>query len=173
MILFNNYDYDFNLWKKDFKEHLEINECENIDELVNDDSDVWEFIHEMERLEWEDLYTELDITIDENIIAIANIGRWNGRKSGYKKLSNNLKDILTVWSECDYIKIYTEKGNIKGIGAHHDGTNYITFKKWKKGITENAKGKVLNAIYSNAQNKETLITRYTRSIYSDIKKIYG
>ena len=37
----------------------------------------------------------LDIHLNENILIIADIGRWNGRFSGYKEISSgNIKDCL-------------------------------------------------------------------------------
>ena len=122
---------------------------------------------------FEDEESNLNVKIDTDILAIADLGLWNGRKHGYKVIGNNLSSILRVWDSCDTIEIGVDKGNVVGTGYHHDGTNYITFRKFKEGITEKARDKVIEAIYNNSDNEESLIKRNTRSLAPEVNAIYG
>ena len=114
----------------------------------------------------------LDIELDDNILAIADLGLWNGRRSGYKELRRNVNQILQSFG-CDYIKVYTEGREVKHIGVHHDGTNKVWFRTWKAGTSEVAKDRVKEAIYNGVSNAEKLVRKHTRSIYKDIAKVYG
>ena len=178
MIIYNNYDSNYTLEeaRTDYKEHLidmGNTEAEAL-ETIALDNNVYCFIAENQDMIYEDEYNHnLNVEINSKLIAIANIGRWNGRRCGYKELSYNLNSIFECWESCDYIKLYSEHGNIKGIGAHHDGTNYVTFRKLIDNITDSQLELLENAIYENAGNVENYIKRYTRSIYKDVKKIYG
>ena len=158
-------EYDFEEAKKEYKE------CNDITEEISDDR-VYDFINDTVSMWYEDEKVNLNKEIDTDILAVANMGLWNGRRTGYKELSNNLKDIFSVWESCDGLKLYVEKGNVKGTGYHHDGTNYVTFRKWKDNISDDAKDKVLSALYMG-NDATNLLKRYTRSIVKDVAKIYG
>lgn len=161
--------------RSEYKEHLECNNYspEEIKVFIQDETRLYEYANMILDMNYEDEQSNLNKYVDGNILAIADVGRWNGRVCGYKELSNNLKDIFKVWDSCERIQLYGENRQIKGTGYHHDGTNYVIFRKLREDITEVQKEKLLSAIYSNEDNAKNLIKRYTRSIYSDIKKIYG
>ena len=59
----------------------------------------------------ENLYDErvnLNIQLSQPIIVIGDLGRWNGRVSGYKMIdSGNIKDCL--YSDTDYTEWYVDK----------------------------------------------------------------
>lgn len=74
----------------------------------------------------ENLYDErvnLNIQLSQPIIVIGDLGRWNGRVSGYKMIdSGNIKDCL--YSDTDYTEWYVDKyGDLRADAVHHDGTN--------------------------------------------------
>ena len=173
-MIYQNMDYDIEEYREEYRDHLDVNdyEKEDIEKMVNDDEYVLEFIYESFNFSYDDEVANLNVAIYTDIIAIANIGRWNGRVMGYKILEGNLMEIMNSF-ECDSIKIYADKGNIHFTGHHHDGTNYVTFRKFKDDITDNQKDLLLNAIYTNADNVQNMIKRYTRSIYKDVAKVYG
>ena len=143
-----------------FDENLTDNE---IEEGENFDDKMW----------FDDEKTNLNVELDEDIIAIAEMGLWNGKRMGYKIMGSNLKNILSAFSSCDYIKFNSSGRDIVGMGIHHDGTNTCVFRKWKKGLSDSAKEKTINAIYQNDSNVQELIKKNTRSIYKDVQKIYG
>lgn len=87
----------------------------------------------------ENLYDErvnLDIQLSQPIIVIGDLGRWNGRVSGYKMIdSGNIKDCL--YSDTDYTEWYVDKyGDLRADAVHHDGTNHYLYRVFKDGVTD-------------------------------------
>ena len=167
-------DYDYDEEKKHYiqnqlEEGADITDIteDEICNYINDSSQIW--------FNAEEFNLNVDTDNGENIIAIADMGLWNHRSIGYKDLSTNIKDILTVWSSCDYVTIYydTTDRQVKGRGIHHDGINYVIFRKWKNNLSDNQKDKLYNAMYSGDIDYEKLLKRYTTSISKEVKKIYG
>lgn len=151
---------DLNAAKESLVENgLEVNEqtiyqelCEQKDQWLNDES------------------MNLSHPLDERIILIADIGRWNGRKSGYKIIGNNIKEIFSSMSEGE-VEFFgdTKDRQIKAIQRHHDGTNYIMFREIKPNVNiDNLTNKIYNGI---ATPKD--ISRYTRSLYPHVASAYG
>lgn len=126
------------------------------------------FCDEMNNEYLDDERINLDIQLSNPIIVIADLGLWNGRKSGYKFIdSGNIKDILH--DGCDYCKWYADRYNIRFTGHHHDGTNYYTYREVKDMDNIHVlTGKLYNG---TATSKD--ITRYTRSIRKHVAKVYG
>ena len=110
--------------------------------------------------------------VDEGsgLVAIANIGRWNGRFSGYKEIKS-LADIM--YSSCDYEEVYVDSnGDLRKEESHHDGSNSILYRYWKDGLTTEQKDNFLNKIY-NGECTQKDITRYTRKAGLGIANAYG
>ena len=165
--------------RKDFEESL----CDDYDDLTEEqiaeavkagEGDLWSEHFQTSYNNWFRAEQDnLSVELDEKIIAIASMGLWNGRRNGYKELSYNLKDIFTVWDSCDDIKLYADQYNVRGEGHHHDGRNYVTFRRWANDVSDENKERTLNALYYEKDEVDKLIKRFTRSIRPDVKKIYG
>lgn len=113
---------------------------------------------------------ELKHVSEGEVIAIANLGRWNGRCSGYKEL-NSLEDV--IYSSCDYERLYVDSnGDMRKDESHHDGNNSILYRYWKEGITEQQRENFLNKIY-NGEVTSKDITRYTRKAGIGIANAFG
>lgn len=113
---------------------------------------------------------ELRYVSEGEVIAIADIGRWNGRVLGYKTISC-LEDIL--YSSCDYEKVYVDgNGDIRKYESHHDGNNSILYRYWKDSVTDEQKENFLNKIYIGELKRED-ITRYTRKAGLGVARSYG
>ena len=161
--------------RKDFKSYLM--ECMDMDEaeaerMSNNDDDFYGWQNEQESNWFEDEESNLNVELDTRILAIADIGRWNGRVMGYKELTGNLSSILRSMN-VDYLKVYFTDREVRAIGHHHDGTNYVTFRAWRTSTTDAQKERVTEAIYNQKENAMALVKRYTRSLAKDVKKIYG
>lgn len=115
----------------------------------------------------------LDIQYNEPLIIIADLGLWNGRRSGYKEItSGNLKDCLYT-SDSEYCKWYVdEHGDFRGDEAHHDGVNHYLYRAFKPNITEEQMEDFKDKIYRNDFTQKD-IDRYTRSVGNDILKAHG
>lgn len=104
------------------------------------------------------------------LIAIADIGRWNGRVSGYKRIKD-LPDVL--YSSCDYERVYVDSnGDLRKDESHHDGSNSILYRYLKESLTEEQKDNFLDKIY-NGKCTQKDITRYTRRAGVGIAKMFG
>ena len=111
----------------------------------------------------------LDIPTDGRIIAIADIGRWNGRRSGYKILGYNVNEIFRD-TGCDIGKWFFDGNNVRYAGAHHDGNNYIEFREIRE---ERNVENLLDAIYEGKDISRKMLNYYTRSLKKYVKKVYG
>ena len=112
----------------------------------------------------------LDIQTN-GIIAIADLGLWNGCRIGYKEVGDNISDCL--YTECDYAEWYVDSyGRFCCDETHHDGTNYIIYKEWKDDVTEEQKQMVMDKIYMGTCT-ERILRRYTNNLGYKIAKIYG
>lgn len=136
---------------------------------ISEDS-VYNECYFMEQTWFEDEQDELKRVSEGPVIAIADLGRWNGRFSGYKEV-NNLADIL--YTECDYERVYVDSnGDLRKEETHHDGSNSILYRYWKEGLTDVQKDNFLDKIYDGKCTQKD-ITRYTRKAGLGIANAYG
>jgi len=166
--------------RKDFKSYLM--ECRDMDEaeaerMSKNDDDFYGWKNEQETFWFQSEEENLNVELNTRILAIADVGRWNGRVMGYKELTGNLSSILRSMN-VDYLKVYVADREVKATGHHHDGTNYVTFRAWKDSTTDAQKERVTEAIYNlgytvTMEYVMHLIKKYTRSLAKDVKKIYG
>lgn len=112
----------------------------------------------------------LNKRLDGRILCIASMGLWNGRKTGYKILGNNLNEVLTCGIGCDEKHVYCDQYNVVAEGYHHDGRNYVEFREIRE---DKDVDKLLNKIYNQEPVSRTEIRRYTKSLRPYIKKLYG
>ena len=166
------------IWSNEYNEIKSIlddlkEELENMDEIdandlymeayqINDDY----FIDELNNLD--------DLSADADIIAIADLGLWNGRVTGYKELNTDrIADCLKEWSGNDYITFYVDQyKNLRSSGYHHDGSNYTLFRSWKPETSDEQRENFLYKIYQGKATSRD-ITRYTERIGDKIAAVYG
>lgn len=153
---------DFSDWEEDLRsDHPEMSESELYEEMcfLND-----EYLND-ERY-------NLDITLENPIIVIGDLGLWYGRRQGYKELnSRNIKDCLV--QEEDYNTWYVDDaGDLRCEASHHDGTNYYTYREWKPGISENQKDTFKEKLYNGTATRQDVV-KYTRRLGDAICRVYG
>lgn len=160
----NPAEYDFNEVKDTLAEELN-KERENID-----NNDVWEYIYNDIEYSYDEGLRDLNVDTEGEIIAIASMGLWNGRCSGYAILDkNNLKEILYCGNE-DYNHLYYDGFNVYKKASHHDGTNHIMFREVRPDVDIE---KLCDKIYNNEPTSKATLNRYTRSLGRYVKQIYG
>ena len=103
------------------------------------------------------------------IVAIADLGLWNGRRTGYK-LFDTVAECL--YSDCDEVKWYCDRYDFKATMSHHDGTNYIVYREKKDNISTEQWLNFIDKIFMGTVTKAD-ITRYSKSLVPKIKKVYG
>ena len=148
--------------EQDARERLEEFEdtTTDVDTAVYEDIDMW----------FDDETSNLDKQLDGRILCIADMGLWNGRRSGYKILGNNLNEVLTAGIGCDEKEVYCDGRNVLAKGYHHDGRNYVEFREIREDRNiEN----LLDKIYSGQEVTRREINYYTRSLRPHVKQIYG
>ena len=132
--------------------------------------DVTDSIYEEIDMWFEDEQSNLYKNLDGRILCIADMGLWNGRRTGYKILGNNLNEILTAGIGCDEKEVYCDSYNVYAHGYHHDGSNSVEFREIREDRNiEN----LLNKLYNNEEVTRKEINYYTRSLKPYIKQIYG
>lgn len=118
-----------------------------------------------------DEFANLNKELDKWILVIADLGLWNGRKSGWRiSKAKNLQVILT-FAQGDFYKVFydSETDDVKADDVHHDGTNHYTFR----GIKNNTDiGSLLTKIYLG-EHTQADIDKYTVPLGQCVRKIYG
>lgn len=158
MTVTDNFGKEVRITREEYKKTITE---EDIDNECNFLESVW----------FDDERDNLD-SVDEGggLIAIADVGRWNGRFSGYKKVGN-LADVL--YSDCDYERVYVDSnGDLRKEESHHDGSNSILYRYWKDGLTDEQKENFMRKIY-NRECTQKDVTRYTRKAGLGIANAYG
>lgn len=107
------------------------------------------------------------------ILAAADLGLWNGRRSGYKtigKLTDVLRDLPDYPA---YIRFYVdENGEFCGRFSHHDGTNYVTYRERRPDCSDEDWDALTDAIYNN-EEYSNLLELCTMKLGPKIQKVYG
>ena len=114
---------------------------------------------------WDELNCRASgVVLDNRCICIADLGLWNGRKMGYKMLSNNLGSCLFVGRDCDYVEFYIDgRNNLRSNQVHHDGTNRLLFRELKSNISDATLKTFLIKLYTGTATSKD-ITRYSTSV---------
>ena len=109
---------DYHIDYEDWREQLE----EDYPDLSEDER--YRTMLEINAGYLDDERSNLDIQLSQPIIVIADLGLWNGRRTGYKEIqSGNIKDCL--YSNHDFSTWYVDKlGDLRCDDVHHDGTNH-------------------------------------------------
>ena len=153
-------------WEEYFEEMAEINDWP--EDVMTEDFKYRLMYDEIETRR-EDEMINLDVSTEGQIIAIADLGLWNGRRSGYRLLDeNNISAIFREmsWDQCEY---YCDRYDVWMRNTHHDGTNYILFRELKNVNVEH----FLDMIYEGKPIDSKTLCRYTRSLRPYIAKVYG
>lgn len=151
--------------EQDAREHLKENDFEDYET-----TDVTDTIYEEIDMWFDDEQSNLFRILDGRILCIADMGLWNGRRSGYKILGNNLNEVLTCGIGCDEKEIYCDGFNVLAKGYHHDGTNYVEFREIRE---DRNIDNLLNKLYNNEEVTRREINYYTKSLRPYVKQIYG
>ena len=168
-IIWSNMNLEVDDWRDSYKEYLEIN---GLDDDPNDENKLYEYMVEANDDYLSDERRNLDIQFSQPIIAIGDLGRWNGRVTGYKMIdSGNITDCL--YSDTDYTEWYVDKyGDLRANAVHHDGTNHYLYRVFKDGVTDTQIENLQDKIY-NGKATRADITRVTKRLGDDIAGVYG
>ena len=168
-IVWSNMNLEADDWRDSYKEYLEIN---GLDDDPNDENKLYEYMVEANDDYLSDERRNLDIQLSQPIIVIGDLGRWNGRVTGYKMIdSGNIRDCL--YSDTDYTEWYVDKyGDLRANAVHHDGANCYLYRVFKDGVTDTQIENLQDKIY-NGKATRADITRVTKRLGDDIAGVYG
>ena len=134
------------------------------------DEKIYEECRFMNETWFKDAKAELKHVSEGEVLAIADLGGWNGRCPGYRELES-LEEV--IYSSCDYERLYVDSnGDLRKDESHHDGSNSILYRYWKEGLTEQQKENFLNKICRGKCTQKD-ITRYTRKAGVGIADVFG
>lgn len=134
--------------------------------------ELYDMMYALNNEHLDDERMNLSIQLSQPIIAIADLGLWDGRRMGYKIIkSGNIRDCL--YSDEDFVTWYVDKrGDFACTGIHHDGVNHIIYRVFKDEATETQRVNLMEKIYSGKATRKD-ITRVTRRLGDEIAKVYG
>ena len=166
-IIWSNLNLNTDDWRDGYKEWLEINDIDDRD--PDDENDIYDWMVETNNDYLGDEQMNLDKVVDGRILVIADLGLWDGRKSGYKILGTNIKEIFDIGG-FDYAEFFGDGKDIRAKEIHHDGTNYYLYRVIRE---DQDIDKLLDAIYNGEEISSQKLNYYTRSLYKDVADIYG
>src|SRR5574344_1350370 len=161
-LIWSNYSLDYDDWKDDLEaEYPELSEDERQERMYEINGDYLD-----------DERVNLNIQLSRPILIIADLGRWNGRFSGYKEIaSGNIRDCL--YSDTDYSTWYVDKlGDMRCDAIHHDGTNHYLYRTYKDDASDEKIDGLKNRICNGTATRRD-ITRVTKRLGDEIGKVYG
>ena len=161
-LIWSNYHLDLDDWRDDLlEEYPDASETE-----------LYQLMQERNDSYLDDERVNLNIQQSRPILVIADLGRWNGRFSGYKEIaSGNIRDCL--YSDTDYSTWYVDRlGDLRCDAVHHDGTNHYLYRVYKPGIRESQIDLLKEKLYEGKATRAD-ITRITRRLGDEIAKVYG
>ena len=167
--MFFDADEDGTITVKDnFGKEVKLTREEYADSISEDS--VYNECYFMEQTWFEDEKHELELVSEGPVLAIADLGLWDGRRCGYKELKS-LEDVM--YSSCDYERVYVDSnGDLRKEETHHDGSNSILYRYWKNGLTDVQRENFLDKLY-NGKATQKDITRYTRKAGLGIADAFG
>lgn len=164
MIWTNEFDPKY---ENDYRQSVAEREGKPVSEVTDDE--MWSEFHHLTDLYYGDERTNLDQPLDGRILMIASLGLWTGRHTGYKLTdSRNLNGVLEGYCG-DFVTVGSDGHNIIASDAHHDGTNFYTFRE----VREDRNIEVLLEKLYAGTAKRSDINRYTRSLAGKVGAVYG
>lgn len=115
----------------------------------------------------EDQRLNLDKTLENKIVCIADLGFWNGRVPGYRIMGNNLNEILSNLEDIN--EIYLEGDDVFASCHHHDNVHHLRYREIKTHVGA-------HGLYSRVVDgrlTEEDVELYTRPLGHYIREIYG
>ena len=157
---------DIHLNYEDWRQDLEA----EYPDLTEDER--YALMHEFNSDYLDDDRINLNIQMSQPILVIADLGRWNGRFSGYKEIeSGNIRDCL--YSDTDMTEWFVDhRGDLRADAIHHDGTNHYLYRVYKDEASDSQREALKRKIYDNKATRSD-ITKVTRRLGDEIARVYG
>lgn len=162
-IIWSNMNLNLDDWRDGYAEYCEMNDLKPGDEY-----DLYSWMEHTNAEYLNDERANLNKQLDGEILIFGDLGLWNGRANSYSITSANLNAIFDV--RADLMEFYADGREIRATSCHHDGRNYYHFRAIRPGRDIN---KLLDAFLTGEYISPQKLNYYTRSIYSDVARVYG
>jgi len=161
-VVWTNYDLDY----EDFRGQIEEAYPDYNDDQKN------AVMYEINDDYLDDERMNLKIDVGEPILVIADLGLWDGRRSGYREIDSGLiSDCL--YSQGDYSTWYVnDKAEFVCDDIHHDGTNHYTYRVYLPEAGEATRDELKEKLYFGTATQKD-IDRVTRKLGPDVANVYG
>jgi len=161
-VVWTNYDLDY----EDFRGQIE----EAYPDYTDDQKNA--VMYEINDDYLDDERMNLKIDVGEPILVIADLGLWDGRRSGYREIDSGLiSDCL--YSKGDYSTWYVnDKYEFVCDDIHHDGTNHYTYRAYLPEVDDVARDELKEKLYIGTATQKD-IDRVTRKLGPDVANVYG
>ena len=138
------------------------------------DTDIASIYYEALGQDFDYMRSEFDQQVAAEIIAIADIGRWDGRFVGYKSIpSGNLKDCFDTGRDIENAEWYVDKyGDLRSEQRHHDGTHFVLYRGIRGENTYEDAEHFKHLIYTGKATAAD-VERYTERVGDTIAERYG
>lgn len=160
-IIWQDIDLDLKDWEGLVEEYPEYSEQK-----------LTEIMYEINNDYLDDERCNLNIQCNTDIIVFGSIGKWNGRVHRYKLIeSGKISDCL--YTNCDMAEWYVDRdGDLCSTQIHHDGRNYLYYRKFKDGISSEERDDFLEKFCKGETTQED-IDRATDKLGGIIAEVYG
>ena len=164
--------FTFVIWSNEYLDWDNYRDAFEEDYFSLTDDEKYQLMCDLNNDYLDDERRNLDIQVGTPIIVIVDIGRWDGRHTGYREIESGcIKDCL--YSQLDGVAWYVDaQGDLRMDGYHHDGHNYYLYRKYRQGVSEEAKENFKEKILGHTLTKRD-IDRVTERLGDDIAKVYG
>lgn len=158
---------------QEYYDSLVADEIIDKDDIEYESGKWYDFLADENNTFWEDERSNLNIRTDNEIIAIADLGLWNGRRMGYKEMGDNVNVCLESQVRgMSEIEVYVEGEDLKTEETHHDGTNHYTFREFKSDISDEDKEDFEAMLYNGTATQED-IDKYTMPMGHYAAEVFG
>lgn len=161
--IWQNIDIDVDDWQDLLDEYPE----------VTDEYEQYSICVDMNNEYFGDEQANLNVEVPTDIVAMADMGLWHGRRDGWRVLWNrrNLSDVLSfdlLSCSVEYAEWFVEDGDLQATGMHHDGTNHYVFRRLRDDLTDED----IEKLEDFEVTYEELLDM-TVSLAPDVCKVYG
>ncbi len=165
-------NFEYVIWSNEYLDWADWHEAFEEDYSDASESKKFELMSVLNGEYLEDERRNMDVQVGTPIIIIADIGKWDGRHTGYRVIDSGcLKDCL--YTELDGVTWYVDnRGDFRMDGYHHDGHNYYLYRKFREGVSDEDREDFQCKILEHTLTEED-IDRVTERLGEDIAKIYG
>ena len=161
-IIWSNENLDYEDWREELEAQF----------FDFTDSERRQLMHELNRMYLDDERDSLNIKLNAPILVIGDLGRMNGRTTGYREFeSGNIADCLNCTA--DFYTFYVDNaGDMRCDATHEDGVDYYLYRVYKVFATDEQKDALKEKIYNGTATRAD-IEAVTLGIGERIARVYG